>query len=107
MDRDWCLLARWWRNEIPRYSQLLGGDWTGSSRHRFWGLPDVAQLPGSQRLEEMCPRSPSVVSEARRGKEQARARCVGVLSIQRLEGGRWRLRWMRANGWTRPNGYGN
>src|SRR6266850_7422655 len=57
MDRDWCLLARWWRNEILRYSQLLEGDWTGSGRHRFWGLPDVAQPPGSERLEETCPRN--------------------------------------------------
>src|SRR6266853_859368 len=57
MDRDYHLLARWWRNEIPRYSQLLGGDWTGSSQRRFWGWLDVAQLPGSERLEEMCPRN--------------------------------------------------
>jgi hypothetical protein len=28
-------------------------------------------------------------------------------SIEPFEGGRWRLRWMRANGWTRSNGYGN
>jgi hypothetical protein len=27
--------------------------------------------------------------------------------INPFEGGRWRLRWMRANGWTRANGYGN
>src|SRR5258708_3796547 len=56
-------------------------------------------------LEEECVEarstlvSPSVVSEARRGKEQPRARCVRVLSIQRLEGRRWRLRRMRANGY--------
>ena len=39
----------------------------------------------------------SVVSEARRGKAHAGARCVRALSIQRLEGRRWRLRQMRAN----------
>src|SRR5437899_12472415 len=33
-----------------------------------------------------CLRSLSVVSEARRGKAPARARCVRALSIQRLEG---------------------
>ncbi len=26
-------------------------------------------------------------------------------SIEPFEGGRWRLRWIRANGWTRSNGY--
>jgi hypothetical protein len=25
--------------------------------------------------------------------------------INPFEGGRWRLRWMRANGWIRANGY--
>ena len=39
---------------------------------------------------------PSVVSEARAGKAQARARCVCALSIQRLEGSRPRLRRTRA-----------
>ena len=32
-------------------------------------------------------------------KRQTRARCACALSIQRLEGGRWRLRRMRANGY--------
>src|SRR6266404_5750985 len=32
-------------------------------------------------------------------KLHTRARCVCALSIQRLEGGRWRLRRMRANGY--------
>jgi len=45
----------------------------------------------------LVPRSPSVVSEARGRKNVARARWVCALSIQRLEGRRWRLRWMRAN----------
>jgi hypothetical protein len=44
--------------------------------------------------------SPSAVSEARAGKMRTRARWDCALSIQRLEGGRWRLRRMRANGWT-------
>src|SRR5580704_17346793 len=46
-------------------------------------------------------RSLSVVSEARVSKLHTRARCVCALSIQRLEGRRWRLRR------TRANGYGN
>jgi hypothetical protein len=46
------------------------------------------------------------VSEARVSKLHTRARCVCALSIQRLEGGRLRLRRMRARG-TRSNGYGN
>src|SRR3982074_2940258 len=41
-------------------------------------------------------RSLRVVSEARRGKAPARARCVRALSIQRLEGSRPRLRRTRA-----------
>jgi hypothetical protein len=41
----------------------------------------------------------SVVSEARVSKLRTRARCVCALSIQRLEGRRWRLRRMRANGY--------
>src|SRR5258708_39139593 len=44
-------------------------------------------------------RSPSVVSEARVSKLHTRTRCVGALSIQRLEGRRWRLRRRRANGY--------
>src|ERR1700740_1687824 len=56
---------------------------------------DAQKSACAQAVASTLPISPSVVSEARRGKEQARARCVRVLSIQRLEGGRWRLRWMR------------
>jgi hypothetical protein len=44
-------------------------------------------------------RSLSVVSEERVSKLHTRARCVCALSIQRLEGRRWRLRRMRANGY--------
>ncbi|HXN17544.1 MAG TPA: hypothetical protein VN875_04365 [Candidatus Binatus sp.] len=32
---------------------------------------------------------------------------LGALSIKPFEGGRWRSRWMRGNGWSRSNGYGN
>ncbi len=46
--------------------------------------------------DAQIPISPSVVSEARAGKAQARARCVCALSIQRLEGSRPRLRRTRA-----------
>src|SRR5882724_7233982 len=49
----------------------------------------VAFVPGSLR----------VVSEARVSKLLTRARCVCALSIQQLEGRRWRLRQMRANGY--------
>jgi hypothetical protein len=45
------------------------------------------------------PTSLSVVSEARVSKLHTRARCVCALSIQRLEGRRWRLRRMRTNGY--------
>src|SRR5258708_17673486 len=45
----------------------------------------------------------SVVSEARVSKLHTRARCVCALSIQRLEGRRWRLRRMRANGYGNSN----
>jgi hypothetical protein len=41
----------------------------------------------------------SVVSEARVSELHTRARCVCALSIQRLEGRRWRLRRMRTNGY--------
>jgi len=44
------------------------------------------------------PGSLSVVSEARVSKLDTRARCVCALSIQRLEGGRWRLWRMRTKG---------
>src|SRR5882762_5719100 len=58
-------------------------------------------MPAYLRDSLTSPRSPSVVSEARVSKLHTRARCVCALSIQRLEGRRWRLRLMR------PNGYGN
>jgi hypothetical protein len=45
------------------------------------------------------PVSPSVVSEARVSKVHTRARFVCALSIQRLQGRRWRLRRTWANGY--------
>jgi hypothetical protein len=42
--------------------------------------------------------SPSAVSEARFEKSVVRAGCSGALSIQRLEGSRWRLRRTRPYG---------
>src|SRR5882762_5680935 len=56
-------------------------------------------MPAYLRDSLTSPRSPSVVSEARVSKLHTRARCVCALSIQRLEGRRWRLRRMRANGY--------
>src|SRR6267378_2045289 len=44
------------------------------------------------------------VSEARVSKLQPRARCVCALSIQPLEGSRWRLRQMGANGYGNDPG---
>jgi hypothetical protein len=41
----------------------------------------------------------SVVSEARVSTLHTRTWCVCALSIERLEGRRWRLRQMRANGY--------
>src|SRR5260370_39828142 len=49
--------------------------------------------------QPQLPISLSVVSEARVSKLDPRSRCVCALSIQRLEGRRWRLRRMRANGY--------
>src|SRR5260370_17597862 len=70
----------------------------GTKRRRSWrvvGYPEVIQIAtwGS------VPTSLSVVSEARVSKLRTRARCVCALSIQRLEGRRWRLRQMRASGY--------
>ena len=68
------------------------------------GSPRVLNYPGYWvqftvfRLSSLS-RSLSVVSEARVSKLRTRARCVCALSIQRLEGRRWRLRRMRANGY--------
>jgi len=47
------------------------------------------------------------LSEARFHKSVKSGEVLFARSIEPFEGGRWRLRWMRANGWTQSNGYGN
>jgi hypothetical protein len=49
----------------------------------------------------------SALSEARFHESAKSGEVLGARSIEPFEGGRWRLRWMRANGWSRSNGYGN
>jgi hypothetical protein len=49
----------------------------------------------------------SALSEARLHESVKLGEVLCARSIEPFEGGRWRLRWMRANGWTRSNGYGN
>src|SRR5260370_36596243 len=62
---------------------------------RFW--PNSFQTPVDA----------SALSEAR-FHESVKLRVeLCARSIEPFEGGRWRLRGMRANGWTRANGYGN
>src|SRR6266852_8742808 len=58
------------------------------------------ELTASFRLSRcgLVLRSLSVVSEARVSKRHTRARCACALSIQRLEGRRWRLRIPRIRG---------
>ena len=60
-----------------------------------------------QGLSELCPSDASALSEARFHKNVKLGEVLCARSIEPFEGGRWRLRWMRANGWTRSNGYGN
>ena len=47
----------------------------------------------------------SALSEARFHESVKLGEVLCARSIERFEGGRWRLRRMRANGWTRANGY--
>jgi len=49
----------------------------------------------------------SALSEARFHESVKLGEVLCARSIEPFEGGHWRLRWMRANGWTRSNGYGN
>ena len=49
----------------------------------------------------------SDLSEARFQESVKRGEVLRARSIDPLEGGRWRLRWTRANDGTRSNGYGN
>jgi hypothetical protein len=47
------------------------------------------------------------LSEARFHESVKLGEVLCARSIEPFEGGRWRLRWMRANGWSRSDGYGN
>src|SRR5260370_8857490 len=74
---------------IARESSLKGARLQYSARGQFrWNNPMKKR---NSRRTAFC-----VVSEARRGKAPARARCVRALSIQRLEGSRPRLQRTRA-----------
>ena len=55
----------------------------------------------------LVPTNASALSEARLHKNVKSGEVLFARSIEPFEGGRWRLRWMRANGWSRSNGYGN
>ena len=55
----------------------------------------------------IVPNDVSALSEARFRKSVKSGEVLCARSIEPFEGGRWRLRWMRANGWSRSNGYGN
>ena len=63
--------------------------WIDCPCHRLWAV-DVSAL-----------------SDARFHESVKLGEALGARSIEPLEGGRWRLRWTRASGWTRSNGYGN
>jgi hypothetical protein len=47
------------------------------------------------------------LSEARFDQSVKLGEVLCARSIEPFEGGRWRLRWMRADGWSRSDGYGN
>ncbi len=49
----------------------------------------------------------SALSEARFHKSAKSGEVLCARSIEPFEGGRWRLRRMRASGFSRSNGYGN
>jgi hypothetical protein len=52
-------------------------------------------------------RNASALSEARFRKSVKSGEVLCARRIEPFEGSRWRLRRMRANGWSRSNGYGN
>jgi len=58
-------------------------------------------------LLAQLPINVSALSEARFHKSVKSGEVLCARSIEPFECGRWRLRWVRANGWTRCNGYGN
>jgi hypothetical protein len=72
-------------------------------------LPLAAALSRqrSNRLCESVPLNASALSEARFHESVKLGEVLCARSIEPFEGGRWWLRRMRANGWTRSNGYGN
>jgi hypothetical protein len=78
-----------WDSDVLRPAKAMTTHFAGR-HHR---LPTNAQLGSEWTI------SLSVVSEARVSKVHTRVRCVCALSIQRLEGNRWRLRQMRTNGY--------
>ena len=49
----------------------------------------------------LLPDDVSALSDARSRPGVEAGRKLGARSIKPFEGGRWRLRWMRAYGWTR------
>jgi hypothetical protein len=55
----------------------------------------------------LVPTNASALLEARFHESVKLGEVLCARSIEPFEGGRWRLRRMRANGWTRSNGYGN
>ncbi|HWO32510.1 MAG TPA: hypothetical protein VNO32_27250, partial [Candidatus Acidoferrum sp.] len=55
----------------------------------------------------LCLDHVSALSEARFQKSVKSGEVLFARSIEPFEGSRWRLRWMRANGRSRSNGYGN
>jgi hypothetical protein len=55
----------------------------------------------------LVPINASALSEARFRESVKLSEVFCARSIEPFEGGRWWLRWMRSNGWTRSNGYGN
>src|SRR6266850_1770283 len=76
----------------------------GHSRHCY-----CSQITGNQEVTStrLVPRNASALSEARFHESVKLGVVLCARSIEPFEGGRWRLRRMRANGWTRSNGYVN
>jgi hypothetical protein len=65
------------------------------SKEQLWAVPIL------------CLDDVSDLSEARFHKSGKSGEVLFARSIEPFEGGRWRLRRMRANGWTQSNGDGN
>jgi hypothetical protein len=67
----------------------------------------VGHFPAEFSATRRLSRNVSALSEARFHKSVKSGEALCARSIEPFEGGRWRLRRMRANGWSRSNGYGN